>query len=111
MKLNLSKNKLFNEDEITFDKKVTFIYGKNGTGKTTISNLCNTLNDQFDVHVFQGFESVISENLKLNAIALGENNSIISSKIEKIKYDIELKNHEIEEIKKLIEEPIEPNIG
>lgn len=109
MKLNLSKNKLFNEDEITFDKKVTFIYGKNGTGKTTISNLCNTLNDQFDVHVFQGFESVISENLKLNAIALGENNSIISSKIEKIKYDIELKNHEIEEIKKLIEEPIDKN--
>lgn len=38
MELDLSGIDLFDADKITFDKRKTYIYGPNGTGKTTISN-------------------------------------------------------------------------
>lgn len=37
MVLDLSSIEVFEEDQIDFDKRVTFIFGKNGTGKTTIA--------------------------------------------------------------------------
>ena len=33
MVLDLSSIEVFEEDQIDFDKRVTFIFGKNGTGK------------------------------------------------------------------------------
>ena len=71
MKLDLSNIELFSSNEIDFDKKCTFIYGPNGTGKSTIANEIKKMNQEYDVHVFQGFESVISQEKTLNAVVLG----------------------------------------
>ena len=39
MKVDLSNEELFYEDEINFDKNLNFVFGKNGTGKSTLTKL------------------------------------------------------------------------
>ena len=39
MKINLSNEKLFISNELSLDKKLNFIYGKNGTGKSTLTKV------------------------------------------------------------------------
>ncbi len=74
---------IFLDSEIPNLKNKNFIYGKNGTGKST---LCKLIREQkaedFDVRVFQGFESVLGENEKLNAVVLGEENKKIQKQVE-----------------------------
>lgn len=44
-------------------KAKNFIFGKNGTGKTSISHaILKQYNDQFDIHLFEGFNSVVGDN-------------------------------------------------
>jgi len=58
---------------------VNFIFGKNGTGKSTITSLiAQTMNSDVDVRIFQGFDSVLGEDDKLNAVILGEENTKIN---------------------------------
>ena len=109
MELDLSGIDLFDADKITFDKRKTYIYGPNGTGKTTISNQIKKMSNNYDVYVFQGFESVISSDKTLNAIVLGTENVEISQQLDKINGLIESKQKEINDIKETISEPKNQN--
>ncbi|MBN2931494.1 MAG: AAA family ATPase [Catenibacterium mitsuokai] len=109
MELDLSGIDLFDADNIIFDKRKTYIYGPNGTGKTTISNQIKKMSNDYDVYVFQGFESVISSDKTLNAIVLGTENVEISQRLDKINVLIENKQKEIDDIKETISEPENQN--
>lgn len=109
MELDLSGIDLFDADKIIFDKRKTYIYGPNGTGKTTISNQIKKMSNDYDVYVFQGFESVISSDKTLNAIVLGTENVEISRQLDKIDGLIESKQKEIDDIKETISEPKNEN--
>lgn len=85
--IDLSKKDLFNINSLNL-AKINYIYGKNGTGKTTLTEtIKSSLKEKYDVRIFQGFESVIDENIRLNAVVLGsenvEINKIIEDEIEK----------------------------
>lgn len=105
MKIDLSSVNIFEDNELELDKKITFIFGKNGTGKSTITEEIKKLNSDYDVSVFQGFNNVIDENHRLNAVVLGEENLIINTQIEQKKKEIELKQDEIDKISKTLSEP------
>lgn len=105
MKIDLSSVDIFEENELELDKKITFIFGKNGTGKSTITEEIKKLNSDYDVSVFQGFNNIIDENHRLNAVVLGEENLIINAQIEQKKKEIELKQNEINNINKTLSEP------
>lgn len=109
MELDLSGIDLFDADKITFDKRKTYIYGPNGTGKTTISNQIKKMSNDYDVYVFQGFESVISSDKTLNAIVLGTENVEISRKLDEIDSLIESKQKEIDDVKETVSEPKNEN--
>lgn len=109
MELDLSGIDLFDADKIIFDKRKTYIYGPNGTGKTTISNQIKKMSNDYDVYVFQGFESVISSDKTLNAIVLGTENVEISRQLDEIDGLIESKQKEIDDIKETISEPKNEN--
>lgn len=108
MEVDLSTNKLFKTEKILLDKKLNFIYGKNGSGKSSLTKLLldEYNSDNIKVVAFQGFESIIGENDILNAIILGENN-------KKIEAQISEKNNMKMELKKQIgdlEETIDTNV-
>lgn len=100
MVLDLSSIEVFEENQIDFDKRVTFIFGKNGTGKTTIAEEMKKLTPGYDVMTFQGFANIIDENKRLNAVVLGEENATISRQIEVKKAELEAKLSEVDRIKK-----------
>lgn len=91
LKIDLSKHPdIFtqNNREFIIDKKVNFVFGKNGTGKTTIADeIDSQLSDQFDVYVFKDFDGV-AVNARLDAVALGTENAEIQKKIDAIDVDI-----------------------
>ena len=74
-------------------KQKNFIYGKNGTGKSTITQtISDSFHDTHDVRIFQGFDSV-AENSVLNAISLGKENASIQPQIDQVNLEIsELEN-------------------
>lgn len=83
---------------LIISKKVNFIFGKNGTGKTTVANEIHTqLSDSYDVRVFKDFDGVV-ENERLNAVALGTTNVAIQKQIDIV-------DNEIKEIKRQTEQP------
>lgn len=99
MKIDLSDEELFYEDEINFDKNLNFVFGKNGTGKSTLTKLLKKYGEQdYDVRVFQGFENMVGENNRLNAVILGEENNEIAQKIEVKKEDIKKREEEKDKI-------------
>lgn len=53
MKIDLSSVNIFEDNELELDKKITFIFGKNGTGKSTITEEIKKLNSDYDVSVFR----------------------------------------------------------
>lgn len=106
MKIDLSNEELFYENEINFDKNLNFVFGKNGTGKSTLTKLLKEYGEQdYDVRVFQGFENMVGENNRLNAVILGEENNEIAQEIEIKKEDIKKKEEEIDKINLEIKEP------
>lgn len=99
--LDLTNESLFWEDSLSFNcKKNNIVFGKNGTGKTTICKLISGQIKDWNVRVFDGFNNIIDSNQKLNAVVLGEENV-------KIRKQIDQKNYELSEIrnkKEIIEE-------
>lgn len=62
-----------------------FIFGRNGTGKSSIAQLIHDeLGEQFNVLAFSGFDSIVTPDKKLNAIALGNENSDLQKQINDI---------------------------
>ncbi len=110
MKIDLSAVEVFADNEIEFDKRITFIFGKNGTGKSTIANRLKNECD-YEVSVFQGFSNIIDDNKRLNAVVLGEENATINRQIEAKKIEIEEKNVKIDEIKKTLQRPNDESIS
>ena len=75
--------------QLVITKNRNFFFGKNGTGKSTITNTIKTQFDSStDVYIFNGFEEIVGENHELKAIALGTENVSIQKDIDKITIDI-----------------------
>jgi wobble nucleotide-excising tRNase len=111
MKIDLSGVDIFESDELELDKKITFIFGKNGTGKSTITEEFRKLDSDYEVSIFQGFNNIIDENHRLNAVVLGEENSIISRQIDEKNKEIEVKKEEINKLKETLSKPEEENVA
>lgn len=76
---------LFVEKEIVDVKPINFIFGKNGTGKSTIADIIKNKidSDTVEVRIFNGFDGIVdNENLTLNAFTLGEKNNEIQRQID-----------------------------
>lgn len=89
-KIDLQKyNYLFSQSSITELKSKTYIYGKNGSGKSTIVRaLQEEYGDSYDLRVFQGFSKIISNKDELDALVLGVKNTDIQEQIKKIDEEI-----------------------
>ena len=105
MRINLECIEIFDDENMEFDKPVNFIFGKNGTGKSTITKLIKEQNTDKDVRVYQGVNSVAVDG-KLNSVVLGEENTAAQRKIESyelkisdIEGEIEKKNKNIKRLK------------
>lgn len=83
LKVNLSEHSdVFNDDAVVLDGDINFIYGENGTGKTTIATeINNQFSDKYNVCEFKDFTSLVGENGRLNAISLGQTNTELQKKI------------------------------
>lgn len=94
MRIDLRDINIFDENSIDFNKKTCFIFGNNGTGKSTLTNHLKNSLREYDVRVFQGFDSVVNDNEELNAVVLGEQNVEIDKEVKII--DNEINQIEIE---------------
>lgn len=76
-------------NKLTFSKRVNFIFGRNGTGKTTIATEIKAqLSETYNVYLFDGYNSVAVNN-RLDAIALGRENVEIDNKVSEIDENID----------------------
>lgn len=76
-------------NKLTFSKRVNFIFGRNGTGKTTIATEIKAqLSKTHNVYLFDGYDSV-AVNDRLDAIALGRENVEIDNKVSEIDKNID----------------------
>lgn len=91
--LNITDEKIFKDSEVHFSY-ANIIYGKNGTGKSTLAKkIKSEYQDQYDIRVFNGFESILNSDKTLNTITLGQKNNQIESEIKEIEIKIQkLKN-------------------
>ncbi len=65
-----SDTPLFKGEELELASK-NFIFAKNGSGKSTLSKaILDQKKSEFEVYVFNGFESLIGENDNLDAFSL-----------------------------------------
>lgn len=111
MKLDLREESLFESDELDLCKRISFIYGKNGTGKSTLAKIIKEQCIEYDVRVFQGFENVIDANKRLNAVVLGEENVVIAHEIEEKERLIQTLNEQKVAIENTIEQPEESGVS
>ncbi len=65
-----SDTPLFEGEELELSSK-NFIFARNGSGKSTLSKaIINQKQSEFEVHIFNGFDSLIGENENLDAFSL-----------------------------------------
>ncbi|WP_158234246.1 AAA family ATPase [Loigolactobacillus backii] len=94
---------IFSDKEFTGLSNKNFIFGKNGTGKTSLVNaIIDEYSDMYDIRPFQGYDRFVKDNKQLNAISLGETNVVIQKEIETVNIAIKKLEAEIfpEESKK-----------
>ena len=98
--INLSNYSFaFLNPELTDLKRKNFIYGKNGTGKSSlVKAIKEQYSDDYDIRIFDGWRGIIKQNNYLDAIALGEINVDKQTEIDEI-------DNKIKEIEKEIIEP------
>lgn len=77
---------IFLEQTLTLgSQKATLIFGKNGSGKSTIArSIEQQLYSKYDVKLFQGYQSVLGSNENLNLVLLGEENIELENQIKSI---------------------------
>ncbi len=111
MRIDLRNDSLYDAEEVNLPNKITYVFGKNGTGKSTFTKLIKEQysNDR-DVRIFQGFSSVIGSNEKLDAVALGEENTEIQNRIEEISKEIDSLESAKADAEKKILQPLDKNI-
>lgn len=101
LKVNLSTHTdkyTSNSLDLQISKKVNFIFGKNGTGKTTIADeIVAQFSDTYSVHVFKDFDGV-AVNERLDAVALGTENAAIQKKIDTVDIEIAGIGKEVEKL-------------
>ena len=75
----------FSDSQLDGLKSKNFIYGKNGTGKSSLVDaIKEQYSGEYDIKVFDGWSGIIKENDYLDAIALGEINVSKQTEIDKI---------------------------
>lgn len=105
LEVNLSNCQLYDVDLISFPHKVNFIYGRNGTGKSTLVDIISRQVPEGECRVFQGYERLLGDNDKLNAVVLGEKNVENDKKIKEKEDEIRALESRVREIKEQIEKP------
>lgn len=106
IKIDLSDEKLFQENELILSDTSTLIFGRNGTGKTTLGHVIEEkLHENYDVRVFKGFNDVVGENEKLNSVVLGNENVTLNNEIEKLKKELKPLTDERDSISKRTTKP------
>ena len=81
----------FNVVKLKDIKKKTFIYGKNGTGKSSIVEcIQKQYSNEYDIKVFQGCERIIADYGKLGLISLGVENVEIQKQIKEKEAEIKV---------------------
>lgn len=109
MKLDLRNENLYNEDFLSLDNPITYVFGRNGTGKSTLTRIIKEqLSETMDVRVFHGFNSIIRDDNKLEAVVLGEENVEIQKQIEEINKTLETVKNAKEDAEKKINQPENP---
>ena len=103
--VNLSNYQLYDADRISFPHKVNFIYGRNGTGKSTLVDIISHQVPEGECRVFQGYEKLLGDNDKLNAVVLGEKNVENDKKIKEKEDKIRALDSQIKSIQAKIERP------
>ena len=103
--VNLSNCQLYDADRISFPHKVNFIYGRNGTGKSTLVDIISHQVPEGECRVFQGYEKLLGDNDKLNAVVLGEKNVENDKKIKEKEEEIRALDSQIKSIQAKIERP------
>lgn len=98
--LDLTGCDIFLDESLVIDKSVSFIFGKNGTGKTTLAYLFQEQSEDYDFRCFQGFDGIVGEDRKLNAVILGEENNEIDKEIKILEKEISDKEKLISDIEK-----------
>lgn len=101
---------LYDDHYLKFSTQKCIIFGKNGTGKTTLCKLVSEQIKNMDVRVFDGFKNLLGSDQKLNAVILGEDNVQIRKKIEEENNKLSQKRQEKEKIQENTEEPKDKNI-
>ena len=105
---------LFEGKELELSPK-NFIFARNGSGKSTLSKaIYNQKQTEFDVYVFNGFDSLIGENENLDAFSLAVNASEKEAEIKELEDKIKRTEQELSLVEKLLDEKSgedeEPNL-
>ena len=81
-KLSLPSDR-FQDSEMSGFKLKNFIFGKNGTGKSSIAKaIKEQYGNQYDIRIFQGYEKIITEKGGLRSISLGTVNAELQPQID-----------------------------
>lgn len=76
------------ENNFEFEHK-NFIFGKNGTGKSTLTDIIyEQFQLEYDMYIFSGLDNIV-ENNKLNALVLGTENIEAQKKLDRINKELE----------------------
>lgn len=103
IKFDDSEIPLFEGKELELSPK-NFIFARNGSGKSTLSKaIYNQKQTEFDVHVFNGFDSLIGENDYLDAFSLAVNASEKEAEIKELEDKITRTEQKLSSVDKLLD--------
>lgn len=104
IKFEDSRTPLFEGEELELSSK-NFIFARNGSGKSTLSKaIYNQKQSEFEVHIFNGFDSLIGENENLDAFSLAVNASEKEAEIKELKEKITKTEQDLFFVKKILVE-------